>query len=98
VFSVDGGTTMLSKRILLYHFYKLLAFSEIKNIEVRGLVPYSFRHYFITNKIHNGATHLQVADMCGTSIAQIEKTYWHLNDEIRMKSAMVDYEDDHDYK
>ena len=29
--------------------------------------------------------------MCGTSVAQIEKTYYHLNDEIRITNAVDDY-------
>ena len=28
--------------------------------------------------------------MCGTSIAQIEKTYYHLNDAIRLTNAVAD--------
>ena len=35
-----------------------------------------------TQRIMAGLSFRQVADMCGTSIAMIEKTYWHLNDEI----------------
>ena len=30
-------------------------------------------------------------DMCGTSITQIEKTYFHLNDDIRRSSALADF-------
>ena len=33
----------------------------------------------------------QIADMCGTSVAQIERTYYHLNDEIRLTNALADY-------
>lgn len=29
--------------------------------------------------------------MCGTSVAQIERTYYHLNDEIRLTNALADY-------
>ena len=32
----------------------------------------------------------QVADMCGTSVSMIEKTYWHLNDEMRKTAALAD--------
>ena len=45
----------------------------------------------ITQRIMVGLSFRQVADMCGTSIAMIEKTYWHLNDEIRLTSALADY-------
>jgi len=29
--------------------------------------------------------------MCGTSVAQIERTYYHLNDEIRLTNAVANY-------
>jgi len=29
--------------------------------------------------------------MCGTSVVQIEKTYYHLNDEIRLTNAVAEY-------
>ena len=45
----------------------------------------------ITQRIMAGLSFRQVADMCGTSIAMIEKTYWHLNDEIKLTSALADY-------
>jgi integrase len=59
--------------------------------ETRDLVPYSLRHFMITQRIMSGLTFRQIADMCGTSVAQIEKTYYHLNDEIRLTNAVADY-------
>ena len=38
-----------------------------------------------------GLGYRAIADMCGTSVTMIEKTYWHLNDEIRLTSALADY-------
>ena len=55
-------------------------------------MPYSFRHYFITQKLVNGLSHRQVADMCGTSITQIEKTYYHINDDMMVDAALVDHD------
>ena len=45
----------------------------------------------VMQRIMAGLSYSQVADMCGTSIMIIEKTYWHLNDEIRLTSALADY-------
>ena len=45
----------------------------------------------ITQRIMAGLSFRQVADMCVTSIAMIEKTYWHLNDEIWLTSSLADY-------
>ena len=90
IFSVDGKT-MLSKRALLYHFHKIMELAEIENLEQRDIVPYSLRHFMITQRIMSGLNFKQIADMCGTSVTQIEKTYYHLNDEIRLTNALADY-------
>ena len=90
IFSVDGETE-LTKRGLLYHFKKMLTLAEIKDWKERGIVPYSLRHFMITQRIMSGLDFRSIADMCGTSVAQIESTYWHLNDAIRLTNAVADY-------
>ena len=90
IFSIDGDE-MLSKRALLHHWYKMIELAEIPERETRDLVPYSLRHFMITQCIMSGLGFKQIADMCGTSVAQIEKTYYHLNDEIRITNAVADY-------
>ena len=37
-----------------------------------------------------------ITDMCGTSFTQIERTYYHLNDTIRLTNAVADYRVDSD--
>ena len=90
IFSLNGEKT-LTKRAVLYHFHKLVEMAEIDNREERDLVPYSLRHFMITQKIMSGLKYSQIADMCGTSVAHIEKTYYHLNDDIRLTNALADY-------
>lgn len=90
IFSIDG-ISRLSKRTLLYHWHKLVKLADIADSENRDLVPYSLRHFMITQRIMSGLSFRQIADMCGTSVAQIEKTYYHLNDEIRLTNAVADY-------
>ena len=90
IFSVDGDE-MLSKRALLYHWHKMIELADIPERATRDLVPYSLRHFMITQRIMSGLGFKQIADMCGTSVAQIEKTYYHLNDEIRITNAVADY-------
>ena len=76
---------------MLYHWHKNLALAEIPNRDERDLVPYSLRHFMITQRIMSGLSFRQIADMCGTSVVQIERTYYHLNDEIRITNAVADY-------
>ncbi len=37
-----------------------------------------------------------ITEMCGTSITEIECTYYHLNDTIRLTNAVADYRVDSD--
>ena len=69
----------------------MLEEAEIEDVAEIGIVLYSLRHFMITQRIMAGLSYRQVADMCGTSIMMIEKTYWHLNDEIQLTSALADY-------
>ncbi|MEK8123176.1 tyrosine-type recombinase/integrase [Methylocystis sp. IM4] len=95
VFSLDGEKA-ITERALLYHFGKIMELAEIADLANRNIVPYSFRHYFITQKLVHGLTHRQVADMCGTSITQIEKTYYHVDRDIMVENALADHGMDND--
>ena len=90
VFSIDGKREVNLKTLSKY-FKTMLEAAEIENVAGRGIVLYSLRHFMITQRIMAGLSYRQVADMCGTSVMMIEKTYWHLNDEIRLTSALADY-------
>ena len=90
IFSIDGKRTINLKTLNKY-FRAMLEEAEIADVAGRGIVLYSLRHLMITQRIMAGLNYRQVADMCGTSVTMIEKTYWHLNDEIRLTSALADY-------
>lgn len=90
IFSANG-TSMLTPRAIGYHFDKIIELAEIKDTDTRDLVPYSFRHYFITDRINRGATPTQVAETCGTSTAQIEKTYYHTTERKMIENAMPEF-------
>jgi integrase len=89
VFSFNG-INVVSQRAVTHHFKKILEAAEI-DVGKRKLVPYSFRHYFITNRIKAGLSYKDVADMCGTSRTQIEKTYYHIDEDILTTQAMAGY-------
>ena len=91
VFSANG-MSMLTPRAIGYHFDKIVELAEIKDTDTRDLVPYSFRHYFITDRINRGATPTQVAETCGTSTAQIEKTYYHTSEAKMITNALPQFE------
>lgn len=90
IFSLDGKTS-LTPRVILYHFDEILTRCEIDGGDERDLVPYSFRHYFITDMINKGASPTQVAETCGTSTAQIEKTYYHTTERKMIENALPQF-------
>jgi site-specific recombinase XerD len=94
VFSLNAEKS-ITPRAISYHLDKIIEIADIKNIEKRNLVPYSFRHSFITHMINNGADERAVADMCGTSRLQIEKTYYHVTEKRMIENSMPNlrYED-----
>lgn len=90
VFSLDGETEF-PNRTLTAHFHKIVAGASIANVQKRGIVPYSLRHFMITQRILSGLTYADVAEMCGTSDKEVKDTYNHLNDAKRLTNAVATY-------
>lgn len=90
VFSVDGFVA-IGVREVDSCFELLLEKAEIKDYFVRKIVPYSCRHYFITEKLNSNLTIQAVADMCGTSPKQINDTYYHITTERMITNALARY-------
>lgn len=90
IFSTDGKTAITARAIGI-HFEKLVAIAKIPNAKARGLVPYSLRHYFITQRVNSNLPPASVAEMCGTSITQIEKTYYHTTEDKMVSNALAGY-------
>lgn len=92
IFSVDG-INPLTARSILYHFDNVLKDAGIKDLDKRNLVPYSFRHYCITKMVNSKKmTLMSISEVCGTSIAQIEKTYYHTTRLKMIENALFDDE------
>ena len=90
VFSTNGETA-ITARAIGYHFDRIIALAKV-NRNDRNLVPYSFRHYFITKRVNSNLPIQSVAEMCGTSATQIEKTYYHTTEDKMISNALADYE------
>ena len=63
----------------------------IAHLANRDNISYSLRQYMIMQRIMSGVDFRAIADMCGTSITQIEGVYYHLNDTIRLTNAVTNY-------
>lgn len=90
MFSTNGKTAITARAIGV-HFDKLIELANISNADKRGLVPYSMRHYFITQRVNSNLPPATVAEMCGTSITQIEKTYYHTTEAKMVSNALAGY-------
>ena len=95
IFSIDGKRTINLKTLNKY-FRAMLEEVEIADVAGRGIVLYSLRHFMITQRIMSGLNFRAIAEMCGTSITQIERTYYHLNNAIRLTNSVADYRLDSD--
>ena len=69
----------------------IMLMTDIPKDRQKELVPYSLRHYMITQRVMSGCKFSDVAYMCGTSVNQIEKTYYHLNEAMMKTTAMATY-------
>ncbi len=85
IFSLDGLTEYERYR-LHRHWKAVMLLSSISVDKRKRLVPYSLRHLAITNMYLSGVSLSDIAFYCGTSVKQIEGTYYHLREE-KMKSV-----------
>jgi len=90
IFSLDGETPV-TPRAIYVHFENLLERAEISDVIERGIVHYSFRHSFITHKVNSTKDMVAVAEMAGTSVAQIEKTYYRTTRDKMRSNALAEY-------
>ncbi len=68
--------------------YKLRRRAEVRrwcrrnDFAPEGVMPYGFRHTYITNMLLAGVPVKVLADWCGTSVAMLERTYSHIHDDL----------------
>ena len=85
VFSLSE-TEPCSKYVIRKGWERIMAIAKIDDARKAELVPYSLRHKAITDLAFSGVSFEDIGQHCGTSTAQIERTYYHLN-EAKMKSV-----------
>jgi len=95
LFPAPGGKEWTSDR-LFYQWEALLRTPEVvdwmttNDVQRHHVIPYSFRHTFITSAISNGKPIKLIADLCGTSVAMIERHYCHASaDRAAMRKAYL---------
>jgi integrase len=84
----EEGDANRIQRIWRKHFNKVMQKLGFDFEGDRSLSLYSLRHFFITIRVKEGASLGMLANCCGTSVTQIEKTYYHVDEEA-MKVAIM---------
>ena len=87
IFSRDGKT-QLHNSFIWKGFEQVMRHANIDKKRKKQLVPYSLQHFFITKLIQDGGSFEQAAMHCGTSVKIVQNTYLHINEKMKVKTAI----------
>lgn len=90
VFSVDGKER-IPKSNFMRHWWAMLELADFDDERKQHIVPYSLRHFCVSQRVMAGLSYAEIAESLGTSATEVEKTYKHLQDEQRRRFALADY-------
>jgi len=90
VFSL-GGTMRIPKSNFMKHWWEILELADFDEDRKQHIVPYSLRHFCVTQRVMAGLSFIDIAQSLGTSAVVVERTYNHLQDEARKRFAVADY-------
>ena len=90
VFSVDGKAR-IPKTNFHRHWNAVLELAAIDEERKEHIVPYSLRHFCVSQRVMAGLSFVDIAQSLGTSAVEVERTYNHLQDETRLRFARADY-------
>ena len=90
VFSVDGKAR-IPKTNFMRHWNAMLEMAEFDEERKQHIVPYSLRHFCVSQRVLAGLSFIDIAQSLGTSAVEVERTYNHLQDEARKRFAVADY-------
>ena len=90
LFSVDGKAR-IPKTNFMRHWNAILEMAEFDDERKEHIVPYSLRHFCVSQRVMAGLSYAEIADSLGTSAVEVERTYKHLQDEQCKRFAFADY-------
>ena len=90
VFSVDGKSR-IPRTNFHRHWSAVLEMAAIDEERKEHIVPYSLRHFCVSQRVLAGLSFIDIAQSLGTSAVEVERTYNHLQDETRNRFATADY-------
>jgi integrase len=79
----DWTTNSLTHRMLdLSQKPRVIDWCASAGFDAEKIMPYGFRHSYITRMLKAACPIKLLADLCGTSVLQIEKTYSHAHEDL----------------
>jgi integrase len=91
IFTNKNGTHMIGTRMLYQHWCRLMHGIGIENYKERKLSYYSLRHFAITCRLRASVPIFDIAQLAGTGVQHIENHYGHVDDEMRLQSALKNF-------
>ena len=90
VFSQVDTPKQFRRESFYRYWQELMVGAKIQDYKERKLTWYSLRHYGITTRLRAEIDVTTLADIAGTSIAQIEKHYGHIDSSMRDRAILKD--------
>jgi integrase len=87
----DQSTDKKIKMKILYHYWEQIMSGVGIDYKKRKITWYSCRHFGITCRLKAGASVYDIAQIAGTSVAQIEAHYGHFNQSMSRAASLRNY-------
>jgi integrase len=75
-------TTLTNRMLALAQHPRVIDWCRANQFDARKIMAYSFRHSYITRMLKAACPIKLLADLCGTSVNMIEKTYSHAHEDL----------------
>lgn len=90
VFASVGGTSKLARMKYYLHWKNLMNGIGL-DYKKRNVTWYSLRHFGITCRLRADVSHLDISKLAGTSVANIEHHYGHVDTDMLKRAAMKSF-------
>jgi integrase len=90
VFASVGGKSKLARQKYYLHWKNLMNGIEL-DYKKRNVTWYSLRHFGITCRLRANVSHMDISKLAGTSVANIEHHYGHIDTDMLKRAAMKNF-------
>jgi len=90
VFASVGGTSKIARQKYYLHWRNLMNGIGLE-YKKRNVTWYSLRHFGITCRLRADVSHMDISKIAGTSVANIEHHYGHIDTDMLKRAAMKNF-------